>query len=172
MNVQRRHFVLPALCAVSLAACGSSAALPSPSQATSLAAWRAAVQCARGHGMTWLPDPVIGSDGRVTLPGVTKPTPTPAVQRGCATQIRAIEPSVTTPASERPADTAALLRVAECLRKHGLSHWPDPDPSYPGTFHVKSADAGNPWLLGRAANACRRLIPDNGWHLVITPTGQ
>ena len=56
----------------------------------SLAAARAAVACARKHGMPSVPDPVLGTNGQVTFPGGT-PNPTPEVRSACAAQIRAAE---------------------------------------------------------------------------------
>jgi hypothetical protein len=174
MNLPGRFIVLPVLGAACLAACGSSTTTRTAGgQTGSLAAWRAAVQCAREHGMTGLPDPALNADGHVTLPGLSQtPTPTPQVRSACAAEIRAITSSGSTPASVSPADTRALVRVASCMRTHGYSRWPDPDPSESGTFHITSAYAGTPERLGKAIEACHRLIPPDGWHLRITPSGQ
>jgi hypothetical protein len=171
------------LAAIALAACGSSsnnARVPSlgggtathaaaPSGADSLAAWRAAVVCARTHGMGSIPDPVIGADGRPSIPGGS-PTPTPAVLSACGALIQAIGGSVTGNPVESVSDIQALLRVAACMRRHGFPRWPDPNQR--GEFHVRSADAGTPVTEGRAVAACNSLFPPSGWHLIVTPSGQ
>jgi hypothetical protein len=184
MNPSVRLLLLPALCAIALGACGSArpAAMTVPSapgasqrpagaQSDGLTAWRAAVACARQHGMPGLPDPVIGADGRVSLPGYARiPTPPPAVKSACAAQIRAIQSTGSTDATESASDISALLRVAACLRTHGYPHWPDPNGR--GEFYVRSADAGTPAQFSRAMAACNSLFPPSGWHLRVTPSGQ
>jgi hypothetical protein len=175
--------VLAALAAVMLAACGStggSPVLPVPNSGSdaqldtapgSLAPWSAAVACARRNGMPGLPDPVIGADRRVTLPGLRRiPEPTRAVQSACAAQIRAVQSNSSTHPLESASDIRALLRVAGCMRTHGYPHWPDPNVR--GEFQVSSADAGTPIRLGRAVATCGPLFPASGWHLVVTPSGQ
>jgi hypothetical protein len=112
-----------------------------------------------------IPDPVIGVRGNVMIPGGTL-TPTPAVASACASQIRAIQTFV--PRPDAP-DMAALVQGANCMRTHGYSEWPDPNPQ--GVFHVKSAVAGTPVRLGRALKGCRSAFP-GGWRLDITPSGR
>jgi hypothetical protein len=171
--------------ALALAACGSSSHQPTVPSLTagghpaahaaaapgSLRAWRAAVACARRHGMPDLPDPALGPDGEVTLSGLSQmPTPTPAVQAACATQLQALQNSGSTHAIESVSDLHALLRVAACMRRHGYPDWPD--PSNRGEFHVFSAAAGTPAKLNAAISACNSLFPASGWHLNVTPSGQ
>lgn len=170
------------LSAVALAACGSSRSQTVPRLGVSadtqqgassggLAAWRAAVACARKHGMPGIPDPVVGADGQVTVPGYTAAADlTPAARSACAAQIQEIVASASGNASESAADIQALLRVAACMRRHGFPRWPDPNQQ--GVFHVRSADAGTPVTEGRANSACRSLFPASGWHLIVTPSGQ
>ena len=169
------------LTAIALAACGSSqsAGLPSPpasqeqAGATSggLATWRAAVACARRHGMPGVPDPVVSAKGRISVPGYTTTADlTPAVLSACATQIRAIQSTGSVHAIESASDIHALVRVAACLRTHGLPRWPDPNGR--GEFHVKSADAGTLAQGNLALAACKSLFPPSGWHLIVTPSGR
>jgi hypothetical protein len=166
--------------AIALAACGSAAGPAVPSLGSgnhgqanaapgSLAAARAAIACARRHGMPGLPDPVVGSDGQVTIPGGT-PVPTPVVRSACAAQIRAAGAGSSTPSSVSAEEMRALLRYAACLRAHGLPHWPDPNAQ--GVFHVRSADAGTLVTSERASDACRSLAGASLGSEDITPTGQ
>lgn len=183
---RRLHTLAPALLgALSLAACGSGnqpATVPSltasghgrstaPASSDGLGAWRAAVACARAHGMPNLPEPTLGSNGEVTLPGLAQlPTPTPEVQSACAVQLRALPSSGSTDAIESASDVRALLRVAACMRRHGYPDWPDPNSR--GEFHVSSAAAGTPAKINAAVTACNSLFPASGWHLTVTPSGR
>jgi hypothetical protein len=175
--------VLVAASVIALAACGGGHPGPSvasvsgnrqskrSAHADTLAVWRAAVTCAREHGMPNLPDPVMGADGRVRLPGFSQiPDPTPQVQSACAAQIRAVRATEGAQATVTPSDLAALVRLAACFRVHGYPDWPDPNAK--GEFHLRSADAGTQAKLNRAQSACRSLFPPNGWSLTITPSGQ
>jgi hypothetical protein len=142
---------------------------PGSASSGSLATWRAAVACARQHGMPGVPDPVLGANGKITIPGGT-PTPTPAVQSACARQIRAVAPNFFTLPNVSDADIRALLRWAACIRAHGLLHWPDPNPQ--GVFHVRSANAGTEVTYERANAACRSLRGGTLAREDITPSGQ
>jgi hypothetical protein len=185
MNRLLRIIAPSLLGALALAACGSGSHQPTVpslpgaghSQAVggaspgTLGAWRAAVACARRHGMPDLPDPALGGNGQVTLPGLAQPpTPTPAVRSACAAQLRAIQAGGAIDAVESASDLHALLRVAACMRVQGYPDWPDPNSR--GEFHVSSAAAGTPAKLNAAVSACNSLFPPSGWHLSVTPSGQ
>jgi hypothetical protein len=181
MSRSLRLIPLSFLSVIALAACGSSsntATVPSLAGGThteasaapgSLAAARAAVACARKHGMPGVPDPVVGADGQVTIPGGT-PTPTPAVRSACAAQIRLAEATSSTLPNVSASDMQALLRYAACMRAHGLPRWPDPNAQ--GVFHVRSADAGTRSENTRASAACSSLRGGTLARLDITPSGQ
>lgn len=180
MNHSLRIVPVAALVVAALAACGSSKSATvlslggaSHTQAIappgSLTGARAAVACARKHGMTGVPDPAIGTNGQVTIPGGT-PNPTPAVRSACATQIRAAETESSTLPNLSASDMQALLRWAACMRAHGLPRWPDPNAQ--GEFHVRSADAGASMTYSRAEAACRSLPGGTLAREDITPSGQ
>jgi hypothetical protein len=119
--------------------------------------------------MPGVPDPVLGANGQVTIPGGT-PKPTPAVRFACAAQIRAVQPNASALPNVSASDMGALLRWAACMRAHGLPRWPDPNPQ--GVFHVRSADAGTLVTGKRADAACRSLRGDRLAREDITPSGQ
>ena len=181
MSRSLRLIPLSALSAIVLAACGSSSTnttIPSLGGSAnaqqsappgSLTAARAAVACARRHGMPGVPDPVVDANGQVTIPGGT-PTPTPAVRSACAAQIRAAQPNASTLPNVSASDMQALLRYAACLRARGLPRWPDPNAQ--GVFHVKSADAGTLTQNKRASAACNSLPGNTLARADITPSGQ
>jgi hypothetical protein len=170
---------LSALVAVMMAACGSSSnssGVPSlgggstnqGASSGTLALARAAVDCARRHGMPGVPDPVLGANGQVTFPG-GEPTPTAGVRSACAAQIRAAQGASSVLPNLSASDMQALLRWAACYRAHGLPRWPDPNSQ--GQFHVKSADAGNQTTEKRADAACRSLRGNGLARVEVTPTG-
>ena len=179
MNRSLRLIPICVLSAIALAACGSNQTHTVPTlgggsaqqgaSTSSLASARAAIDCARKHGMPNAPDPVVGANGQVTFPGGA-PDLTPAVRSACAAQIRAALPGGSAQPTESASDIQALVRVAACMRTHGFPRWPDPNQR--GEFHVKSADAGTPTTEGRANAACSSLFPASGWHLIVTPSGQ
>jgi hypothetical protein len=134
-----------------------------------MAAARAAVACARKHGMPGVPDPVLGADGQVTIPGGA-PQPTPAVRSACAAQLRAVQAVDSTVPNVSASDMRALLQWAACQRAHGLPRWPDPNAQ--GVFHVRSADAGTRVQDTRASDACQSLRGDTLARVDVTPSGQ
>lgn len=133
-----------------------------------LAAFRAAIACARAHGMSGLPDPAIDSHGRVILPGLANPpTPTPAVQAACGGLINRAASLAGSggSSSSQPsaADLTALLRFAHCMRAHGEPHWPDPDPNQPGQFTFASrADLPPKDQAKRLFAPCQQFVPPIG----------
>lgn len=180
MNRSLRLIPVTALSAITLAACGSSQSVGVPSlpgthgQATAssagLAPWRAAVACVRRHGMPNVPDPVVGADGQLSVPGYASSADlTPAARSACAAELEAESSSSTHPI-ESASDIQALLRYAACMRAHGLPRWPDPNER--GEFHVKSADAGTLAQNNRASAACNTVLPPSGAHFIVTPSGQ
>ena len=171
-----------AITAVALAACGSSSnnsTAPSLGGGTHteqsassaiLSEWRAAISCVRRHGMPSVPDPVVGANGQISVPGYTSADLTPAARSACAAQIQALSSTSSTDPILSTSDIQALLRWAACMRAHGLPRWPDPNDR--GEFHVKSADAGTLVQNNRATAACKPLIPPYGPYLTVTPSGQ
>jgi hypothetical protein len=120
--------------------------------------------------MAGVPDPVVGANGQITVPGYQKADLTPAVLSACAAEIRAISSTSSTHPIESASDIEALLRYAACMRAHGLPRWPDPNER--GEFHVKSADAGTLVQSNRASAACNSLEPPSGSWTTVTPSGQ
>jgi hypothetical protein len=181
MNHSLRLIPASVMSAIALAACGTSHSPAVPSlggdshtQASAssgdLPAWRAAVTCARQHGMPQVPDPVVGANGQIAVPGYAAADLTPAVQSACAAQLRALEANGSAHPLESASDIQALLRFAACMRTHGLPRWPDPNER--GEFHVKSADAGTRVQNEPASASCNSLLPPSGAYITVTPSGQ
>jgi hypothetical protein len=111
-----------AVCAMALAACGSSAK-PSSTGSADMQAVKYA-DCMRANGMPNFPDP--GSGGALPNPAL------PAFR--AAKKARAKLQPVGLHLGGPPAPTAAELRnalvFAQCMRKHGFSDFPDPLTTY------------------------------------------
>jgi hypothetical protein len=117
-------------CAVAVAACGSSTGAPSGG-ASHINAGLTATDCMRSHGVPNLPDPRSGGGG-IQIPDGSSINPqSPAFQaalRACARFLPGGGPG-----SHRPTEQAKLqmLRLSECMRRHGVSGFPDPTSSMP-----------------------------------------
>jgi hypothetical protein len=119
--------------------------------------------------MPGVPDPVVGANGQITVPGYTTGDLTPAARAGCAAQIRVAEATTSNLPNLSASDIQALLRFAACLRAHGLPRWPDPNAQ--GVFHVRSADAGTLVTGQRANEACRSFRGSSLARVDVTPSG-
>ncbi len=79
--------------------------------------------CMRRHGATDFPDPKTNGTGKVVLSIPDSPKTTTA-QKAC----RQLLPGGGTPDTrEQTKERTFLLRYAACMRKHGISSFPDPD---------------------------------------------
>jgi len=116
----------------------------------------AIVQCYRTHGDPTFPDPVYDpSDGRWHF--ATSPGSAPASTRqACQHLFPAANASPPVP----QAQFQQLVRLAQCIRQHGVSNWPDPDPD--GSFPLTPALMRKPPGWPAASRACQRLWPTGG----------
>jgi hypothetical protein len=110
-------------CAVSVAACGSSS---KPSHATGRASsgqFVAFSACMRSHGVPSFPDPSPGGGIRITpSSGVNPRSPAfQAAQQACQKLLPGGGPGHASPSEE-----LKMLALAECMRRHGLTTFPDP----------------------------------------------
>jgi hypothetical protein len=109
-------------CTVAAAGCGSSSR---PASATAKAGRNEFVAfsvCMRSHGVPNFPDP--GPSGLRIIPGSGVNPQSPAFQsanRACA---RLLPGGGTGRAS--PSNRARLLALAQCMRRHGITRFPDP----------------------------------------------
>jgi hypothetical protein len=68
----------------------------------------------------------------------------------------------TTGASSAPAesDEDAPLKFAQCMREHGMTWFPDPDPN--GRTAIRTPKDMDPKKFEAAQEACRQFAPDGG----------
>jgi hypothetical protein len=122
--------------AVAIAACGASSASPSASGSVATAQGIKATDCMRSHGVPNLPDP--SSGGGIHIPdGSTINAQSPAFQaalHACAKLLPGGGPG-SHHASKQ--DKIRALQIAQCMRQHGVSGFPDPmihPPSNPADY--------------------------------------
>jgi hypothetical protein len=149
-----------ALATMTLTGCGSGA---SGSGGAATQAGRtpddstmAIVTCYRAHGDPSFPDPVYDpSDGRWHF--AVSPGSAPAsTQRACQHLFPTANASPPVP----QAQFQQLVRLAQCIRQHGVPSWPDPDPD--GSYPLPPPLQQKTPATVTALNACKRDIPSGG----------
>jgi hypothetical protein len=117
------HALVAAVCVVGVAACGSS----TPSHHASNGGIKFA-DCMRSHGVPNFPDPSPG--GGIQIPnGVNPQSPAfQSAQKACFGSAPGGGPLNTSGSESRKLQ---LLKLARCMRGHGISSFPDPTSSRP-----------------------------------------
>jgi hypothetical protein len=144
-----------------LAACGSGAgsggARPSAQSSTTPdTTTEAIVHCYRSHGDPSFPDPVYDpNDGRWHF-AISPGSAPEATQQACQHLFPSVNPSPPVP----QAQFQQLLRLAQCIRQHGVPNWPDPDPD--GSFPLPPPLQTKTHAAEVALDACQRYIPSGG----------
>jgi hypothetical protein len=137
------------------------------------AAYRSAfdyVNCMRSHGVANMPDPAAngtlnvkfatgGKDGAPAASGIN---------RNSAQYISAdktCRPLLPNGGEPTPAQTqqalATALKFARCMRSHGVSNYPDPNPANPGVVRLFGIDRNSPQFQA-GAKVCETLVPGSG----------
>ena len=159
----RKTSIALALVALMVAGCGSNA--PSESAATStpdktLTARDKAVkfaECVRAHGVSDFPDPDAKNDFEYGV-SVSKEVWTKAVN-AC----KALQPPGTLSAKRTPKQQSATLRLAQCVRAHGVKDFPDPVNGEPvvDTYKIPSSNRpGGMAILNAALGKCRSVMQE------------
>jgi hypothetical protein len=147
-----------------LAGCGSGAGSGAgnggagpiaQSSATPDTTTEAIVHCYRSHGDPSFPDPVYDpNDGRWHF-AISPGSAPESTQQAC----RHLFPSVNASPPVPLAQFQQLVRLAQCIRQHGVPNWPDPDPD--GSFPLPpSIQKGR--VTSAAMTACQRYMPAGG----------
>ncbi len=123
---------LAALAAVLLAGCdgsngggvahvSSSSSAKTSTTSTSKSNLLAFAQCMRSHGVPSLPDP--NSSGQLDLSGVNPQSP---AYQAAANDCKSFGVGATPkPITQTPQIQAAVLKMASCMRSHGVPNFPD-----------------------------------------------
>lgn len=128
-------------------------------------ALRSFARCVRAHGLPDFPDPQIGSDGVPRFPDSAPRVPTSA-QQACRRVAAEIPGQYSSTTAVSSSDYAKLLRLARCIRAHGIPNWPDPNAL--GEFPIDPTNGQGGKRGFPALRACARVNPDpnGGIHVI------
>jgi hypothetical protein len=117
------------------------------------------VACYRSHGDPGFPDPVYDpGDGRWHF--AISPNSAPVgTRQACQHLFPSGNPSPPVP----QAQFQQLVRLAQCIRQHGVPSWPDPDPD--GAYGLPPSLQQKTPAYAHAATACQRLMPSGGLNV-------
>lgn len=154
-------------CAVAIGGCGSSSD-PATAATRGFAQAIKFSECMRAHGVPDFPDPKSAGGGiQIKLsPGMNPFSPAfKAAQTACHALMPGGGPGSGPPSAQAKAQ---LLKIAQCMRAHGITDFPDPtltQPTGPGNNSLvlgrggvflavpNTIDVNSP-AFGRAAKAC------------------
>ncbi len=123
----------------------------------------AIVACYRAHGDPGFPDPVYDpSDGRWHF-AISPGTAPVSTQRAC----RHLFPSGNASPPVPQAQFRQLVRLAQCIRQHGVPTWPDPNPQ--GQFPLPPPLLQKTPAGERAQSDCQRYVPSWGIDVAAAP---
>jgi hypothetical protein len=149
----------PAVLAATLAGCSAAAGTSSAAATSSRTpddGTMAIVTCYRTHGDPSFPDPVYDpNDGRWHF-AVSPGSAPESTQQAC----QHLFPNASASPPVPQAEFQQLVRLAECIRQHGVPTWPDPDPD--GSFPLPPPLQTKTPADGRALTACARYAPSGG----------
>ncbi len=136
-----------------VASVGSSAASPTSSTSNRAGAL-AYAQCMRAHGIPKFPDP--DSNGHLGASGGpgSGVDPQSTQYHAAAQACRSLMPGQSGP--HFSPNRAQNLKFAQCMRAHGISNFPDPNPD--GTFGSGSNLDPNTPQYRAANNACKHYL--------------
>jgi hypothetical protein len=128
-------------CLVAISACGSSGG--HPTLASAHADFLDYSKCMRAHGVPEFPDPSPGGGIHVNIGSGLNPF-SPSFQAARNT-CRKLLPGGGPPSGHSAQRMAQLLAVSQCMRRHGISDFPDPTttpPASPNGFSLIEDEAG------------------------------
>jgi len=134
------------LSGVLVTGCGGSSPSPTGGASSSASAAGAVesgvafARCIRSHGVPNFPDPKVS--GHAVRMGSASTLQSPAFQSAAHACQRLLPKGPPGPEASSPQAQARMLGVSACMRKHGISGFPDPSTSPP------SSSAGNSAMLG------------------------
>jgi hypothetical protein len=121
--------------------------------------------CMRSHGVPNFPDPAssggIPKTGVISAEGAVSSAQVDAAQNACKSLLPAGSPLSGTPIQTVPTrDQQDYLKVAACLRSHGVANFPDPTFSN-GTVHfdIPPSIDTHSTQFAQAKQICQKLIP-------------
>lgn len=142
---------------------GSGAAVsstPTLGTAAKEAKARQFVECARKNGIPNVADPTVNSDGDIDIappPGLTKQSP--IVQKVIKICGKYMDGVLTHETKDPSAEYDKALKLAACIRQHGVPNFPDPSPPTEGDgqgqkFHISKQLNLDRGTVDKAMRAC------------------
>jgi hypothetical protein len=161
--------VAAAVATIALAGCSggsgtSAAGAQSGGQQQARTVWLEYARCVRAHGFPAFPDPRIDGRGHANFPASAQiKSEGQQAQAACGGILSHLPASATGNYPATPAMLAQERLFAACVRRHGLTGWPDPRPDggYPlnGTPY---ATLGKSPAEVAAFTACRQYDNSGG----------
>jgi hypothetical protein len=153
--------------AVLAAGCGGSnnnhTTASSASSGRLMSEFLAYSRCMRGHGVPNFPDPTTSGGVGIVLPHSFNTSSPAYLAANQACQALGPTGHPTTGSAD---NVAAEVKVAHCMREHGLPSFPDPNSQ--GVFDRSRFDEASP-AFKTAYNACKSLIAAAGQLDVQSP---
>jgi hypothetical protein len=115
-------------CGVAIAACGSAGKSSGGSVSGGRSSGIAVAQCMRAHGITNFPDP--GPGGGIQLPAGINPQ-SPGFRSAQKTCFKLLPRGGPGGGHASESQKRQMLAMSECMRRHGLSTFPDPVTTAP-----------------------------------------
>jgi hypothetical protein len=162
--------VLVVSCALAVAACGGGSPDPDSSATTGAAQSSSGVsssflkqsvafaQCMRSHGVTNYPDPsATGGAKSITKSGINTNSPTYQAASQSCQKYAPSGGAVQGPSSQA---NTQQLKFAQCMRKHGVTKFPDPSANSSGGPQSVTQYGVNPNspTFQAANSACQSLL--------------
>ncbi len=139
-------------CLATFAAACSGSASPSPA-GSAYAVSLAFAQCMRNHGYPRFPGP--DRAGNFNLTGLDLNTPRGrSAAAACSSQSAPANPG-----QQNAQSLSQGLKFSRCMRAHGVTSFPDPNPDGQNSF---AASNGQAPLFKKAFTACRPLLAGAG----------
>jgi hypothetical protein len=165
----RRWLAVAAAAGVLVAGCGGGGGSNSPSGGGTKKSALAYSQCMRSHGVSDFPDP--NASGQIELkagPG-SDLTPDSPVFTKAQQACKSLEQAMAGSPTEQRKNYAQALKFAKCMRAHGVTNLPDPQPPGSGPQSASrkvgpngqsgnGPDPSSP-IFKKAQQACRSLLP-------------
>jgi hypothetical protein len=123
--------------AVLVAGCGGGSPSPTSGESTSTSAASAVesgvafARCIRSHGVPSFPDPKVS--GQAVRMGSPRTVRSPAFQSAAHSCQRLLPKGPPGPEPPSPQAQSRMLEVSACMRRHGISGFPDPSTSPPSS---------------------------------------
>lgn len=134
----RRSVLAVAAGALVLAACGSSGTTGTGSRSATPSAGITYADCMRTHGVPNFPDPTSAAGG-VQLVGSGVNTQSPAFRSAQSTCQKLLPGGIGGPGGISAARIERGVKLADCMRAHGLRTFPDPTRTPPSTLPAQNA---------------------------------